>query len=80
MPAAKSDDVQFVLCDMCNRSFAADRIQKHQQICTKEPRRRKVFDPVKMRVQGTDFASYVNSDHKQQAPAPKVSNMDFFSV
>lgn len=78
MPAAKSDNVQFVQCDMCNRSFTADRLEKHQKVCAKEPRRRKVFDPVKMRVQGTDFASYVNSEHKQQAPPSKVSNTDLW--
>ena len=49
-----------VSCFSCGRSFAPDRIEKHESVCAKtKSKKRKVFDVTKMRVQGTDAAGFV---------------------
>ena len=53
-----------VSCKMCGRNFAEDRIEKHEEICSKtaaKAKKRKVFDMTKARVKGTDAAKYVKS-------------------
>lgn len=69
--------LNLVPCQNCGRNFAADRIQKHIQACSSQ-KKRKVFDVTKMRVQGTDAASFVltkKGRQAQQAPpkAPKTN-------
>jgi hypothetical protein len=58
---------------MCSRRFAEDRISKHEEICRKtKTKKRKTFDPVKMRVAGTEVESYVRQAGKKSAsPAAK---------
>jgi hypothetical protein len=47
-------------CKICGRYFAPDRIQKHETICKKtKTKRRKVFDPTKMRMEGTEAEPYL---------------------
>lgn len=49
-----------VSCSLCGRSFASDRIEKHEGICAKtKSKKRKVFDITKMRVKGTEAESFV---------------------
>ncbi len=49
-----------VSCSLCGRSFAPDRIEKHEGICAKtKTKKRKVFDITKMRVKGTEAESFV---------------------
>lgn len=51
-----------VACSLCGRSFASDRIEKHESICAKtKSKKRKVFDITKMRVKGTEAESFVLS-------------------
>jgi len=45
-------------CSICNRSFASDRIQQHQEACKKANKERRVFDSTKQRLQGTEAAAY----------------------
>lgn len=55
----KTDEGNLVPCQNCGRSFASDRLSKHQSICRKTTgKQRKVFDSSKMRTQGTDAAKY----------------------
>jgi zinc-finger of a C2HC-type len=56
-PSATTNDIELVECTKCKRSFAVDRIDRHQQNC-KGSTSRKPFDATKMRLQGTDFAKY----------------------
>ncbi|XP_018572201.1 zinc finger C2HC domain-containing protein 1C-like isoform X2 [Anoplophora glabripennis] len=47
-------------CNFCGRRFAADRLQKHEDICSKTgKKKRKVYDATKHRVVGTELESYV---------------------
>jgi hypothetical protein len=53
-------------CGICGRCFASDRIAKHQEICTKTTKKkRKVFDPVKQRVTGTEAESFLKKGQPQ---------------
>lgn len=61
-------------CHICHRFFASDRISKHESICKKtSTKKRKVFDPTKMRMEGTEAEPYlrqVSGKVKRKAPAP----------
>ncbi|CAH1996088.1 unnamed protein product [Acanthoscelides obtectus] len=47
-------------CSYCGRRFAADRVQKHEEVCAKTgKKKRKAYDATKHRVQGTELESYV---------------------
>ncbi|KAG8234628.1 hypothetical protein J437_LFUL014204 [Ladona fulva] len=62
-------------CRNCGRHFAQDRLPKHEEICVKtSKKKRKVFDPTKMRVKGTEAEAYLKNIKKApKAPAaPKV--------
>lgn len=55
-----AEEVQLVPCRVCGRSFASNRLAKHEKICSKESKKkRKVFDLVAMRYRGTDFENHV---------------------
>lgn len=60
-------------CSNCGRFFNEDRVQKHESICKKQ-KKRKVFDAIKHRVQGTEAEVYVKkalkATPKKQAAAP----------
>lgn len=64
MPQSQLTDMKthggnLVPCQNCGRSFASDRLSKHQSICRKTTgKQRKVFDSSRMRTQGTDAAKY----------------------
>ncbi|XP_041352758.1 zinc finger C2HC domain-containing protein 1C-like isoform X2 [Gigantopelta aegis] len=60
-----------VPCKLCGRRFAADRVAKHQSACRNISKKRKVFDPVKMRTAGTEMSKYVHNSDKQQTPQKK---------
>ena len=45
-------------CSICNRKFASDRIQQHEEACKKASKQRRVFDSTKQRLQGTEAAAY----------------------
>lgn len=53
-------------CRICGRHFASDRIAKHQEICAKTTKKkRKAFDPVKQRVQGTEAEVFLKKGRPQ---------------
>jgi len=59
-------------CTLCGRRFLEDRIAKHEEICRKtKQKKRKAFDPVKMRTQGTEAENFVKSAGKRVAAQPK---------
>ena len=77
--AAEADDqqaVQLQPCSICGRKFAVDRLERHAKVCKKSSqKKRKVFDPVKMRTEGTEQAKYVNESVRRPEPKkqPKVN-------
>ncbi|KAK3092885.1 hypothetical protein FSP39_008388 [Pinctada imbricata] len=73
--AHASGRTNLVSCSNCGRKFASDRIQKHKAACGNVTKKRKVHDPSKMRVAGTDMENYYSSSKKQKPqPPPKKSN------
>ena len=70
---APSSELELVKCNLCNRSFLHDRLEKHYEICIKNAAapKRIVFDATKMRVQGTEFAPYVYTKKKREIPASR---------
>lgn len=45
-------------CSICNRHFASDRIEQHEEACRKASKARRVFDSTKQRLQGTEAAAF----------------------
>lgn len=69
----KGTKIRLVPCKLCGRKFADDRIQKHQDACKNAQKKRKVFDPSKMRTEGTEMAKYVSKGtHKKDPPVSCV--------
>lgn len=64
-----SEPVNLAQCYNCGRSFAADRLAKHETICRKSGKQRRVFDSTKMRTQGTEAAQF-NRAGARKAPDP----------
>ncbi|TPX32374.1 hypothetical protein SmJEL517_g04552 [Synchytrium microbalum] len=60
---APARNLHFEECRACGRSFAPDRIEKHESICGKPAtnKKRKVFDPRAMRAKGTELEEYAGS-------------------
>ncbi|XP_055630814.1 zinc finger C2HC domain-containing protein 1C-like [Toxorhynchites rutilus septentrionalis] len=51
---------RLVRCDMCQRNFAEDRINKHREICKKtKAKKREVFDTTNQRLAGTVAEKYI---------------------
>nr|XP_027238120.1 translation initiation factor IF-2-like isoform X2 [Penaeus vannamei] len=65
-------------CKICGRNFAPDRLEKHESICAKsqaKAKKRKVFDPVKMRTKGTEAETYVKRGaHLKDLQQPKKAD------
>jgi len=61
-----------VACKHCQRNFAEDRVEKHEEICVKtSQKKRKAFDMTKARVKGTDAAKFVKSAAQLKAKEAK---------
>ncbi|CAL4122587.1 unnamed protein product, partial [Meganyctiphanes norvegica] len=62
-------------CKICGRNFNDDRIEKHVGICAKsaaKAKKKKVYDPAKMRTKGTEAEKYVaRGEHLKEHPKPK---------
>ncbi len=70
-PDAENVQISMAQCSICGRKFAADRLQKHMKVCkTASQKKRKVFDPVKMRTEGMEHEKYAKDS--QRKPEPKV--------
>lgn len=68
----KTHEGNLVPCQNCGRSFASNRLSKHQSICRKTTgKQRKVFDSSKMRTQGTDAAKYNRAGARRAHDAVK---------
>lgn len=53
-------DPNMAQCPHCTRHFAVERLDKHKDICEKSfSKKRKEFDPIKMRVQGTESERFL---------------------
>lgn len=53
-------------CSNCGRTFAPDRVEKHEVICQKtSTKRRKVYDMTKKRVEGTEAEVFVRRKGRQ---------------
>lgn len=71
-------------CSVCNRNFASDRIQKHEEACKIANKQRRVFDSTKQRIQGTEAASYFRKGKggakgKNEPSKPQV-NLIFYMI
>ncbi|KAG8238648.1 hypothetical protein J437_LFUL018594 [Ladona fulva] len=59
-------------CTVCGRTFKSESLKKHQVVCQKNAtKKRKVFDSMKQRIQGTELAEYISVP--VPLPKPKVS-------
>lgn len=63
-------------CEVCGRTFAAQPLQKHRKVCEKSViKKRKVFDSLKQRVEGTDLAPFHQKSYlKKQPPQEPIVN------
>ncbi|CAL1527587.1 unnamed protein product [Lymnaea stagnalis] len=68
---AKGQVGSLAKCNICGRSFAHDRIQKHRDACAKASKPRKEFDSSKKRVEGTELAKYAGKAKKNEPPKKK---------
>ena len=78
MDSDASTQVNLASCPNCGRKFAQDRLPKHAKVCkeaAKKAAKRKVFDPVKMRVEGTEAEKYATNPHPQPEKKPKVNRL-----
>lgn len=58
-------DPNLAECAVCGRHFAKDRISKHESICKKSTaKKRKPFDPTKMRLKGTELEEFARKSAK----------------
>lgn len=56
-------------CRICGRQFAVDRIATHQEICAKAvKKKRKVYDPIKHRVKGTEAEPFLKMGQPKAVP------------
>ena len=51
-------------CSICNRRFASDRIEHHEEACKKAHKQRRTFDSTKQRLQGTEAAAFYRKGGK----------------
>ncbi|PSN47028.1 hypothetical protein C0J52_09812 [Blattella germanica] len=71
-PPSNSDLAE---CKICGRHFAKDRIPVHENICSKtSQKKRKVFDPTKQRVKGTEAEAYLRKGKPQTVTHLKKTN------
>lgn len=77
-PAKSSVPSGLASCKICGRNFAPDRLEKHEAICAKskaKAKKRKVFDPVKMRTKGTEAEKFVaKGKHLEKTAKPKKAD------
>ncbi|XP_046557891.1 trichohyalin-like isoform X1 [Haliotis rubra] len=71
---AQGEQGQLVPCKICGRRFNTDRLGKHQAACKNANKKRKTFDPTKMRTEGTEMAKYVG---KTKTPRKQPKKKDW---
>ena len=67
-------------CSICNRRFASDRIQHHEEACKKAHAKRRVFDSTKQRLQGTEAAAYFRKGGKGRTEPAKPAVSIIFGL
>ncbi|KAK9751761.1 hypothetical protein QE152_g4644 [Popillia japonica] len=68
--AATKDDLS--TCKFCNRRFAPDRLQIHEDICARTgKKKRRTYDALKHRVQGTELEPFARKAIKVQQKISK---------
>nr|XP_022907327.1 zinc finger C2HC domain-containing protein 1C-like [Onthophagus taurus] len=77
-PSAVTRD-DLAACKFCNRRFAPDRLQIHEDICGKTgQKKRRTYDAVKHRIQGTELEPFVKkvarAPSRVRTPSSKRSN------
>jgi hypothetical protein len=71
---ASSGNGNLVPCSKCGRTFAGDRVGRHEKICN-NTKQRKVFNSTQHRTQGTEAASFNRTGRTKAAmPAKPKSN------
>ena len=65
-----SSNGNLVPCCKCGRSFAADRVGKHENICN-NTKQRKVFNSTKHRTEGTEAAAFNRPGRSSKPTMPK---------
>ena len=53
-----------IQCKKCTRNFALERIETHENICTKPGKKRKPFDMMRARIEGTEAEQFVEKKQK----------------
>ena len=59
-------------CKVCGRSFAEDRLDKHQKACKKANKPRKQFNTTAHRIAGSGAEKF---QHKAKQNKPKVNRI-----
>lgn len=77
-PSAITRD-DLAACKFCNRRFAPDRLQIHEDICGRTgKKKRKTYDALKHRVQGTELEPFVKkggrASSRARTPSARRSN------
>uniref|UniRef100_A0A8C8BYG3 C2HC/C3H-type domain-containing protein n=1 Tax=Oncorhynchus tshawytscha TaxID=74940 RepID=A0A8C8BYG3_ONCTS len=76
-PVESADNacLQLIPCRICHRKFAAERLEKHLQVCERMQRSsRKVFDSSKYRAKGTDLEEFMKTNSRTKSPEVRKSN------
>ncbi|KAL0969117.1 hypothetical protein UPYG_G00222800 [Umbra pygmaea] len=72
---ANGASIQLIPCRICQRKFAAERLEKHRKVCEKmQQSSRKVFDSSRYRAQGTDLEEFMKTNSRSKTPELKKSN------
>ncbi|GAA6096534.1 zinc finger C2HC domain-containing protein 1C, partial [Tachysurus ichikawai] len=62
-------DLQLVRCEVCNRKFKEDRLEKHISICQKiQKPKRKVYNSSQYRAKGTALEEFMKTKGLYKAP------------
>uniref|UniRef100_A0A6Q2ZGN2 C2HC/C3H-type domain-containing protein n=1 Tax=Esox lucius TaxID=8010 RepID=A0A6Q2ZGN2_ESOLU len=61
--------LQLIPCSICLRKFAAERLQKHHEVCERtQQSSRKVFDSSRYRAKGTDLEEFMKTNSRSKSP------------
>ncbi|XP_066497940.1 zinc finger C2HC domain-containing protein 1C isoform X2 [Hoplias malabaricus] len=67
--------VQLVPCNICQRCFTNDRLERHSRVCEKQQQsKRKVFDSAHFRAKGTDLEAFMKTNSRPMSPEVKKNN------
>lgn len=62
-------------CHVCGRTFVSASLKKHEKVCEKQTvKKRKPFDSLKQRVEGTDIAPFHQKSYLKK-PEPTIQEI-----